>query len=150
MKIQIRDTRLIYKLDPLSKENIHKYIDEKPHLVVIVKMINGYFVAGYAEGIFKPRSPSDKSGLIMSLTNQKCYQLVQRNKKSIGYDDFFVIFGNSEIRIKSQQKKIFSNFGLSNSYYRHNGDGVSTFLGGGKSQRQMEVVGYEFHQLILK
>ncbi len=51
---------LIYRFDPLSKENIHKYIDEKPHLVVIVKMINGYFVAGYAEGIFKPHTPSDK------------------------------------------------------------------------------------------
>jgi hypothetical protein len=60
MKIKIVDTMLIYRFDPLSKENIHKYIDEKPHLVVIVKMINGYFVAGYAEGIFKPHTPSDK------------------------------------------------------------------------------------------
>jgi hypothetical protein len=69
----------------------------------------------------------------MSLTNQKCYNLVERNKRSIAYDDFFVIFGNSEIRIKSLEKKIFSNFGLSTSYYRHNGDGVTALLGGGRS-----------------
>jgi hypothetical protein len=64
-------------------------------------MINGYCLAGYAEGVFKPRTPSEKEGLIMSLTNKKCYYLVEKNKRSIAYDDFFVIFGNSEIRIRS-------------------------------------------------
>ena len=75
---------------------------------------------------------------------------MERNKRAISYDDFFVIFGNSEIRIKSQEKKVFSNFGVSNSYYRHNGDGVNVLLGGTKSDREMQVESYEFFQLILK
>jgi len=86
----------------------------------------------------------------MSLTNKRCYYLVERNRRSISYDDFFVIFGNSEIRIKSQEKKVFSNFGVSNSYYRHNGDGVNVLLGGTKTEREIGVDGYEFYQLILK
>ena len=75
---------------------------------------------------------------------------MERNKRAISYDDFFVIFGNSEIRIKSQEKKVFSNVGVSNSYYRHNGDGVNVRLGGTKSDREMQAESYEFFQLILK
>jgi hypothetical protein len=75
----------------------------------------------------------------MSLSNSKCYYLVERNKRSITYDDYFIIFGNSEIRIKSGEKKMFSNFGLSNSYFKHNGDGVDMLLGGSKTDREMEL-----------
>lgn len=45
---------------------------------------------------------------------------------------------------------MFSNFGVSSSYYRHNGDGVNALLGGTKTEREIELVGYEFYQLILK
>jgi hypothetical protein len=41
-----------------------------------------------------------------------------------------MIFGNSEIRIKSQEKKVYSNFGISNSYFKSRGFKVETLLGG--------------------
>lgn len=150
MHFRIEDTRILYKFDPLNQVNIHKYIDLKDNLVVIVKLINGYYLAGYAEGFFKPKTVSDKDGIIMSLTNRKCYFLVERNRRSITYDDYFIIFGNSEIRIKTSEKKMFSNFGLSNSYFKSNGDGVDAIMGGSKTEREMEVESYEFHQLIVK
>ena len=51
--------------------------------------------------------------------------------KSVTYDDYFMIFGNSEIRIKSQECKIFSNFGTSNGYYFAQGETVNILLGQG-------------------
>ena len=33
--------------------------------------------------------------------------------------------------------KVFSNFGLNNSYYKHGGDNVSVLLGGAHNQREI-------------
>ena len=95
MRIKIKDTRLIHRYDPLSSTNIHRYIDNRENLVLIIKLINGYCIAGYYEGVFKPKTLANKQGLIISLTNQKVYVPNERNKKATVYDDFFVIWGNS-------------------------------------------------------
>lgn len=141
---------MIHRFDPLNAVNIHRYVDGKEQIVVIVRLVNGYCLAGYSEGSLIPKTASTKSGMLISLTNKKCYYLNEPNKKAIVYDDFFLIFGNSEIRIKTQEKKMFSNFGLSVSFYRHNGDSVSQFLGGDKNQREMEFESCEIYQLIIK
>jgi hypothetical protein len=47
-RVNIVDTRFIYRYDPLNQINIHKYIDGKEQIVVIVKLINGFYLAGYA------------------------------------------------------------------------------------------------------
>ncbi len=64
----------------------------------------------------------------MSLTNKKSFYVIE-NKRSISYDEYYAIFGNSEIRIKSQEETIFSNFGIANSYYNSNGFRVDILLG---------------------
>jgi len=47
------------------------------------------------------------------------------------YDNFFVIYGNAEIRIKSGFRTVFSNFGVSNAYFNHDGDKIDKFLNEG-------------------
>lgn len=135
MGFKISDTRLIYRFDPFNKVNFHHYIDSKEHLVLVIKINNGVCIAGYTEGSFRPKTTADKTGLIMSLTRKKCYFQIEHNKKAIIYDDFYVIFGNSEIRIKALEKKMLSNFGISSSYYHSNGDSVALFTGGSSSSR---------------
>ena len=49
---------------------------------------------------------------------------VHKNSKAITYDEYYIIFGNSEIRIKSLETKVMSNFGLRNGYYDSQGNGV--------------------------
>lgn len=156
------DTKLIYQYDELNKINIHKYIDNKEHIVMIVQVgteaeiqegkrkEDCYYIAAYSEGCLKPKTASDKDGIIMSLNNRKCYYPLEKNKKATVYDEYFVIFGNSEIRIKSQEKKVFSNFGLNSSYYKHDGDTVSVLFGGPKNQREVPFIHCEVHQLILR
>jgi len=95
MQKKITKTKLVYKYDELNKINIHKYIDNKYFLVLVVKLENGYYLAAFTEGPFYPKMESKYDGLIISLTNRKVFTPVIPNKRAIAYDDFFVIFGNS-------------------------------------------------------
>ena len=54
---------------------------------------------------------------------------ILQNKRPVTYDDFFIIFGNSELRIKSLENKVFSNFGINNGYFNNRGHKVDYFLG---------------------
>jgi hypothetical protein len=46
--------------------------------------------------------------------------------------------GNSEIRLKSQNKKVYSNFGVSNGYFDSKGEKVDILLGSGGA-REVEM-----------
>jgi len=70
MGIKIIDTKLVYSFDPLNSNNFHKYIDEKAHIVLVARLINGFCLAAYYEGAFSRKLASDKEGLIISLTNR--------------------------------------------------------------------------------
>ena len=41
--------------------------------------------------------------------------------RAINYDEYYIIFGNSEMRLKCNEDRVFSNFGISNSYYEVEG-----------------------------
>jgi hypothetical protein len=73
--------------------------------------------------------------------------LVEQNKMAVSYDDYYIIFGNSEIRLKSQENKLFSNFGSNNSYYASRGFKVSVLLGGASNERELKLENYEVYQL---
>ena len=47
------------------------------------------------------------------------------------YDQFYIIYGNAEIRIKTGQKTIFSNFAVNNGYYDAKGHKINDFLNDG-------------------
>ncbi len=38
---------------------------------------------------------SDREGIIMNLTRKEVFYLVERNRRAISYDDYYIIFGNS-------------------------------------------------------
>lgn len=60
---------------------------------------------------------SDKDALLFSLDNQKTFRLGENNRRAITYDEYYLIFGNSELRLRSQENKVFSNFALSTGYF---------------------------------
>ena len=63
----------------------------------------------------------------MSLSNKMSF-FVEPHKRSVSYDEYYIIYGNSEIRIKSQEELIFSNFGIAHSYFNSNGKKVAVLL----------------------
>ena len=62
------------------------------------------------------------------------------------YDKYFLIMGNSEIRIKTGESKLFSNFGINSSYFNSKGDTVNILLNEGK-KNEVEMINYEIHEV---
>ena len=99
VKKNIKVTKPIYKYDPLNKTNFHQYIDNHPHILVVAKFINGRTIAAYSEGPISSQEVATGSGLLISPTDKKTFYLL-KDKKSVTYDPFLVIFGSSEFRLK--------------------------------------------------
>jgi hypothetical protein len=109
-------SKLLCRLDPLNKINFHKYLDRHPNILAIAELRNGLIVAGFSSDPFIPNTRGTK-GLILSITNEKVFKLKPNNKQATIYDEFFLIFGNSELRFKTGEGKLFSNLGVNNGYF---------------------------------
>ena len=48
--------------------------------------------------------------------------------KGMIYDKFYAIYGNGELRVKTGEKKVFSNFGIMNSYFDNKGKKIIDFM----------------------
>ena len=121
--------------------SFHERVDGKSNLVLVLQTENA-LMAGYYSGKYAEATFMTEEALIISLTNLKSYRLnnfannPRKNKKDnkpvygMVYDKFFLIFGNSEIRVKpgDKDRKVFSNFGVSNSYFNSEGDNVGKLL----------------------
>ncbi len=70
----------------------------------------------------------------MSVTNQVVFTLKADVTRPITYDDYFLIFGNSELRFKTGENKIFSNLGVNNGYFEANGYTVDILFGKGRER----------------
>ena len=68
------------------------------------------------------------NGMLFSLTNRRSYP-VKAGKCSIVYDENYLIFGNTELRISSHDNRLYSNFGISSGYFEANGDNIHNFIG---------------------
>ena len=62
------------------------------------------------------------------------------------YDSYFLIFGNSEIRIRAQEKKVYSNFGITASTFDPEGLSYKEFLGT-EGGNEVEIESYEIYQI---
>ena len=121
--------------------SFHERVDGKSNLVLVLQTENA-LMAGYYSGKYAEATFMTEEALIISLTKLKSYRLnnfannPRKNKKDnkpvygMVYDKFFLIFGNSEIRVKpgDKDRKVFSNFGVSNSYFNSEGDNVGNLL----------------------
>lgn len=83
-------------------------------------------IAAYTEGAFKPKTISNRDGLLINMNKQKAFV---NTKKAIVYDENEVIFGNYDLKLKNGDPKLFSNFGTNNSFYEYKGENVNSLLG---------------------
>jgi hypothetical protein len=63
------------------------------------------------------------------------------------YDPYFLIFGNAELRIKTGEKTVFSNFGIMNSYYNSRGKKVQDLICE-EGTRETAIESYEIYQIL--
>lgn len=147
-------TTLLYKFDPRNNTNVHHYVDNKRGLLCVVKTANA-IIAGFYPGTLVERGILNEGGLLVSVTNDLSFPLLEQNQRpesnritfrGMTYDTFYVIFGNAEMRIRTGEKRVFSNFGISSSYYNNGGKRVNSFLNEG-DQREVDFEFSEYYQV---
>lgn len=82
---------------------MHKYIDDKPGLLCVVKT-KFALVAGFYPGALRGgKVQLNEGGLIISVTSDKSYRLMEKPSKAacIGmiYNPYMVVFGNSDLTL---------------------------------------------------
>jgi hypothetical protein len=125
----VKGSKVLYRMDLLNSTNFHKYFDNKPNILLIVLLKNGYTIAAFSEEAFSEKMQLNKRGLISSLTNRKTFRSF---KRAACFDRSHIIFGNSEIRILNGKSRVFSNIGISNGYYENTDSQVNIILGEGR------------------
>ena len=96
----IKSTKPLYRFDPLNKTNCHEYIDNHSHLLAVARLTNGRLIAAYSEDPISSKEMATGGGLILSLSEEKLFKLIP-GKRSVTNDTYFVLFGNSEFRLKT-------------------------------------------------
>jgi hypothetical protein len=86
-------TKLLYRFDDLNRVNFHKYVDNHPNILTIVKLANGRIIVGFSDQPFCSGNRGNDA-IIMSLHDKECYYL-RPGMRAITYDDFYLIYGNS-------------------------------------------------------
>ena len=91
-------------------------------------------IAAFSMDAISTKRPAVDGGLILSLTYKRTFPIFV-GKRSVTHDDYFLIVGNSEIRLRHGDNKFFTNFGVANSYYESYGEKY-TILSGEGTQRE--------------
>lgn len=119
----------------------------------MVKLANGYVIGGFTEyAIDKARIEKPGSGFIFNCNLKKTYYVKNDARLPVvSYDDYFCLFGNAEIRLKSQEAKIFSNFGIAASTFDTGRESRTKFLNiENSNDNELDLESYEFYQIKLK
>lgn len=74
---------------------------------------------------------------------------MKEGRKAITYDDFYLIVGNSEFRLRHAEQKLFSNFGIAASFINNNGKTVDHLFGEGRNN-EVPFEYYEIYQIIFE
>ena len=92
-----------------------------------MKIWNGQIIAGYSTPAFVPKTNVDfNEGYMFGLRNKKVFKTKkeptniqnQTNPRPITYDEYFLIWGNSDIRIKSGITELYSNYATPGCSYQ--------------------------------
>ena len=147
---KIVGTKCIYRYDPLNTTSFHKYIDEIPNIVILVKTKTkddkDWYIGSYSAS---PLSSKNAAGSVGILVSPTLVSEIISGKRSITHDNYFLIFGNSEIRIKQGENKVFSNFAIANGFFNPKGKTINDLLNHGK-EREIKFITYEVHKVIFE
>jgi hypothetical protein len=143
-------TSLTYSYDPRNKSSCHDYIDSRASLLCIVKTVKGAYLASYYSGAYAEKTVMNDPGLLVSLNNGEVFRLNPQGGKitprGMVHDKYYIIFGNSELRLKVADREVYSNFGVNNSYFNNRGLAVDALLGEG-SNRQTTFESMEMYEV---
>ena len=92
-----KKSNLLYRLDLSNSNNVHRYIDDRKQLLLLVEMVNGHILGAYCDGeLINGTMYSTENGFLFSLTNKKIFPSQKSHySRTMVYDDRHIVFGNS-------------------------------------------------------
>jgi hypothetical protein len=99
----------------------------------MLRLINGYGVGAFSNySINEKQKPGN--GFMFSLTLGEVFPMKSESRYSCTtFDQYYLIFGNSEIRIK--EKQFFSNFGIRDSTFDQKNRKKTDILGENQKEK---------------
>lgn len=65
------------------------------------------------------------------------------------FDEYFLVVGNSEIRLRFGDKIMYSNFAISNAFFETNGANVNALLMN-DNNREADLISYECYEVVFE
>ena len=116
--------------------------------MVVIALENGWKLAAFTSAPFVPQVESGQ-GMIVVLNTGKVYYPKELGKV-IRYDAYEMVFGNSQLRIKTNDYTLYRNFGKANGLFDAQGDNLAALHGEGKDTREVTIKGYEIFEIRFK
>ena len=138
--------------------NIDKVgIDNKPFTLFCAELKKGEqneYIIGLSTEIFSKGSKKTDTGLIFSVNKDGITKvfLSKKDKESVTHDEYFLIFGNSEIRLRNNETEMYSNYAINNCNYYEPGNNNPNVLDllmheEYENTRARTLYGYEVYQM---
>lgn len=136
----IISTRLLYRDDRYNTNSYHNYVDGVPNIVLLVTHSGGQIIGSFSEAAYHSKNFNCdfKKGLMLEFTNGRVFHTKQKKENGKGnkmisrplsYDEFYIIWGNSDLRIKpptpqarDTDLELHSFYGTANSCYEEKGN----------------------------
>ena len=145
-------------MDSQNKNNLHNYIDGIPNIVVIVRMENGQTVIAYSEPAFKKNMGNidGRPGMILGLRNrrvltvklQKTSPQNRTEPRPITWDENYIIWGNTDLRIRMNDTEFYSNYSTANCSFEERGNKDPRIIDLFEhSDRTTKLLNYEFYEI---
>lgn len=118
---RVNATKLIFHSDIMSNKNPHKYIDNRPNYLVLIQLPYRNLIGAFSEAPLTENNCNKKgNGFVFVLNDDKIYKIEYKVNGAtfMEYNPFYLIFGNSELRLHLNKNEVYSNFGIAQGYFR--------------------------------
>lgn len=159
-KKKLYKTKFLFSYPLMSAVNPHQILDDVvPNYIIIIKMKSknekgqNYLMALYSERPLSNNTGTNNGlGFISSVTNRATFFLrngTASNPRVTEYNQFFIIFGNAEVRFRLDSRNMEFNIGhLYKSFDTKEHKTPMIFTGSEDVMAEME--GYEIYQLLFE
>ena len=115
---QVKETNLLYSYPKMKKMSFHEEVDNQNHYVLLIRLQNGMLIGAYSQQGLTKDQTNTGNGFICSISNETVFHLKKHSKARLTqYNEYFIIFGNAQLRIKLGEDYVESNLGISNKFF---------------------------------